>query len=199
MLSILRLEQLQFRKLGIAKLCTQLHPAHFSLYPILCNTLKVIRTKISNVIGKFSKIYPEKFKVVHFDWKLEHMVSWRCLFQIWSFLNLDFWNTDTKIHFWGYLGGKSRSCPFCLKTGTHGISRMLILIPTLVLWNSKPKSIFGQIWVIKSQSSPFFLKINAQSISRILILIPTLVFWMSNPNSTFGRIWAEKVKIVRFT
>ena len=90
MLSILRLEQLQFRKLGIAKLCTQLHPAHFSLYPILCNTLKVIRTKISNVIGKFSKIYPEKFKVVHFDWKLEHMVSWRCLFQIWTFLNLDF-------------------------------------------------------------------------------------------------------------
>ena len=40
-------------------------------------------------------------------------------------------------------GLKSQSCSFCPKTGTHGISRMLILIPILVFWISKPKSIFG--------------------------------------------------------
>ena len=55
--------------------------------------------------------------------------------------DLDFWNSDPKIHFWANLGPKIQSCPFCLKIGTHGISRMLILIPTLVFSNFKPKSL----------------------------------------------------------
>ena len=46
--------------------------------------------------------------------------------------DLDFWNSDPKIHFWANLGQKSQSFLFCLETGMHGISRMLILIPTLV-------------------------------------------------------------------
>ena len=40
-------------------------------------------------------------------------------------------------------------CPFCLKIGTCGISRMLILILTLVFWILNPKSIAGQIWIEK--------------------------------------------------
>ena len=60
--------------------------------------------------------------------------------------DLGFWNSDAKIHFWANFGRKSQSCLFCLKIRTHGISRILILIPTLVLWISNPKSIFGQIW-----------------------------------------------------
>ena len=63
--------------------------------------------------------------------------------------DLDFWNSDPKIHFWANLGPKIQSCPFCLKIGTHGISRMLILIPTLVLWISNFKFLFGQIWTKK--------------------------------------------------
>ena len=59
--------------------------------------------------------------------------------------DLDFWNSDPKIHFWANLGPKIQSCPFCLKIGTHGISRMLILIPTLVSWISNPNFLFGQI------------------------------------------------------
>ena len=59
--------------------------------------------------------------------------------------DLDFWNSDPKIHFWANLGPKSQSCPFCLKIGTHGISRMLILIPTLVLWISNSEFLSGQI------------------------------------------------------
>ena len=34
--------------------------------------------------------------------------------------------------FWANLGRKSQICSFSLKIGTHGISRMLILIPTSV-------------------------------------------------------------------
>ena len=62
---------------------------------------------------------------------------------------LDFWNSDPKIHFWENLGPKSQRCLFCLKIGTHVISRMLILIPTLVFWISNPSFLFGQIWVKK--------------------------------------------------
>ena len=61
--------------------------------------------------------------------------------------DLEFRNSDPKLHFWENLGPKGQSCPFCLDIGTHGISRMLMLIPTLVLWIFKQKSIsdkFGQ-------------------------------------------------------
>ena len=47
--------------------------------------------------------------------------------------DLDFSNFDLKIYFWANLGPKIQSCPFCLKIGTYGVLRMLILIPTLVL------------------------------------------------------------------
>ena len=57
-------------------------PAHFSLHLALCNTLNNIRIKISYVIGQFPQIQVEKFKVVHFDWKLAHMVCWRYWFRI---------------------------------------------------------------------------------------------------------------------
>ena len=60
--------------------------------------------------------------------------------------DLDFWNSDPKIHFWANLGPKSQSCLFCLKIGTHGISRMLIANPDLDFWNFEPKMQFGQIW-----------------------------------------------------
>ena len=45
--------------------------------------------------------------------------------------DLDFQNFDTKI-FWANLGQKIQSYLFCLKIGTNGISKMLILILTLV-------------------------------------------------------------------
>ena len=57
-----------------------LHPTYFSLYPALCNTLNVIRSKILHVIRQFSQIWAEKFKVVHFSWILAHNVSRLCWF-----------------------------------------------------------------------------------------------------------------------
>ena len=53
--------------------------------------------------------------------------------------DLDFSNSNPKLHFWANLGSKSQSCLFFLKIGTHGISRMLILIRTLIFWSSNPK------------------------------------------------------------
>ena len=51
---------------GIVKPCThlnpspststQLHPAHFSLHPALCNPLNNIWTKVLHVIGQFPQI-----------------------------------------------------------------------------------------------------------------------------------------------
>ena len=74
--------------------------------------------------------------------------------------DLDFWNSDPKIHFWANLGPKIQSCPFCLKIGTHGISKMLILIPTLVFWISNPNFLFGQIWAKKVKVVRFNWKLT---------------------------------------
>ena len=45
--------------------------------------------------------------------------------------DLDFWNSDPKIHFLANLGPKNQSCRFCLNIGAHSISRMLIPNPDL--------------------------------------------------------------------
>ena len=86
-----------------------LHLAHFKLHPALRNTLNVIRTDIAQ------------------NWKIgKHGI----LEVLIPNPDLDFWNSDPKIQFWANFGRKSQSCSFCLKIGTHSISRMLILITT---------------------------------------------------------------------
>ena len=60
--------------------------------------------------------------------------------------DLDFWNSDPKIHFWANLGPKIQSCPFCLKIGTHSISRMLIPNLDLDFWNFDLKIHFWAVW-----------------------------------------------------
>ena len=130
-------------------------PSSIHLHPVPCNTPNNIRTKISHVIEQFPQFLVEKFKVVHFDWKLAHNVCWWC----WL------WIQTPKIHFWANLTSKSQSCSFCLKIDTHGISRMLILIPTLIFWNFNLKFISGQIWTKKIKVVRFIWKL-AQMVSR---------------------------------
>ena len=77
-----------------------------------------------------------------------------------------FWNSDPKIYFWANLGQKSQNYAFCLKIGTHGISRMLILIPTLVFWIFNSNVLFGQIWAKKVKVVHFVLKL-AQMVSSV--------------------------------
>ena len=69
--------------------------------------------------------------------------------------DFDFLNFDPKIHFWANLDLKIQSCLFCLKTDTHGVSKMLILIPTLALQISNPDFLFGQIWAKKFEVVSF--------------------------------------------
>ena len=64
--------------------------------------------------------------------------------------------------FLGKFGQKSESCFFCLKIGTPVISRLLILVATLVFWISKPKSIFGQIWTGKLKVVQFGWKLASR-------------------------------------
>ena len=70
-----------------------------------------------------------------------------------------------QIHFWANLGPKSQSCLFCLKIGTHDISKILILISTLVFWICEPKPISGQIWANKVKVVQFSWKL-AHRVSR---------------------------------
>ena len=70
--------------------------------------------------------------------------------------DLEFWNFDTKIHFWANLGPKSQSCSFCQKIGTHGrYLKIMILLPISVFWISNPNFLFGQIWAKKVKAVPF--------------------------------------------
>ena len=80
-----------------------------------------------------------------------------------SYFNISFQNLQSKIHFWANLSQKTQSCPFCLKIGTHGISKMLILISTLVFWISNQISMFGQMWAKKLKVFAWKL---AQMVSR---------------------------------
>ena len=53
--------------------------------------------------------------------------------------DLDFWNSDTKIHFWANFCPKNQSCPFYLKIGVPSMWRILIPNPDFDFWNCDPK------------------------------------------------------------
>ena len=97
------------------------------------------------------------------------------------------------------LGRKIQNFLFCLKIGTHGISRMLILFPTLVFQMSKPKILFWANLGQKSESCQFCLKVGTHGISRKLIVIRTLVFWISNQKSILGKFGPKKSKLSAFS
>ena len=103
----------------------------------------------------FGEIWVKKVKVVQFGWKLTHMVSRRCWFLFRHYFSL----FPTLNPFLDKLGREIQSCLFWLKIGTHGISRMLILIPTIFFWIANPKSIFGQIWAEKVKAVCFAWKL----------------------------------------
>ena len=129
-----------------------LHLAHFSLHPAFCNTLNNIWTKILHVI---SPNLGRKIKSCPFWLKIDSLGILKVLI-----LNpdLDFWNSDSKIHFWANLGPKIQSCLFCLKIGAHSISRMLIPNPDLDFRNFDRKIHFQANLCSKTQSCPFCLK-----------------------------------------
>ena len=162
-------------KMGITKPCTHLHPAPFTSTQLISTSTKfhlpppsslqhpqqylnqnVARNwAISPNLGRKIKSCPLWLKIGTYA-KLEVLIP---------NLDLDFWNFDSKIHFWANLGPKIKSCPFCLKIGTYGISRMLVLNPTLVFWISNSNFLFWQIWAKKVKVVRFNWKL-AHMISR---------------------------------
>ena len=112
--------------------------------------------------------------------------------------DLDFWNSDPKIHFWANLGPKIQSCPFCLKIGAQSISSMPIPNPDLDFLNSDSKIHFWANLGAKIQSCLFCLQIGADNISRILIPNPDLDFWNFLPKINFWANLAQKLKVVHF-
>ena len=89
-----------------------LHAAHLSLHPSLCNTINVIRTKISHVFGQLPKTWAEKFKVVHFNRKIS---AGGFLMVLIPNLDLNFWNSDPKIQYLGKFGSKNSKLSFLPK------------------------------------------------------------------------------------
>ena len=139
--------------MGITKPYIHLHPApstsklrYLSLHPSLCNTLNNIRTKITRNWTIFPNL-GQNIQSCPFWVKIGLHGILEVLIPN---LDLDFWNSNPKIHFWANLNPKRQSCSFCLKIGTHGTSGILILIPTLVFWNSDPKIHF---WANLDQKS----------------------------------------------
>ena len=108
---------------------------------------------------------------------------------------LRFLKFQPRNHFWSNLGPKTQSCPFCLKIGSHGISRMLILIPTLASWISNPNLLFGQICAKKVKVVRFnwnwyaWYLGSADSESGLRFL----KFWPQNP--FFGKFGPKKSKL----
>ena len=122
----------------ITKLCTNLHPAPSTTTQFISTSTQLSATP--------SIIFEPKCCT---NWVISPNLGWKTKCPFWlkigtldivevMILNpeLDFWNFDPKIKFWTNLDPNIQSCLFCLKIGTHGISRMLILIATLVLWIS---------------------------------------------------------------
>ena len=140
----------------------------------------IFEPKYHTQLGNFPKFSPEKFKVVHFYWKLALKVYWRCWFRIQTLI---FEIPTPKSIFGQIWAQKVKNVCFCLKIGTHGISRMLILIPTLGFWIFNSKFLFGQTWTKKSQSCLLCFKIDRHGIFWKLILILALVFLI--PKSKF--------------
>ena len=100
-------------------------------------------------------------------------------------LDLDVWNFDPEINFWADLGRESQSCLSRLKIGTQGISRMLILNPTLVSGIPNPKFVFGEIWTEKIEVVCFVWKLAHMVSLEVLIPDPDLDSWNSDSKIDF--------------
>ena len=135
--------------LCITKPCTHLHPAPSTSTQLISTASQLHLPPPSSFQPPSSSLqHPQQYsnQKIALNWAISPNLCWEiqsCPF--WPLISshdilevlipnpdLDFWNSDAKIHFWVNLRPKCQRCLFCLKIGTHGISRMLILIPTLV-------------------------------------------------------------------
>ena len=107
---------------------------------------------LNPLLGKFGPKNSKLFSLAE-NWHTE------CLDDVHSYSDNTFLSFKPLILFWTNLGRKIQSYSFWLKIGTHGISRMQILIPTRVFWTANPKSICGKIWAKKVKAICFAWKL----------------------------------------
>ena len=139
---------------------------------------------ISNPNFLFGQICAKKVKVVRFNWKLTHMVSWKCRFRIRTWI---FEIPTPKFIFVQIWVEKNQNCLFFLT--------MLILIPILAFWMSDPKSIFGKIWAKKVKVVQFGRKL-AHRVSRQCWFVFRHYFsQFSTLNPFLGKLGLKKSKL----
>ena len=183
---------------SISKPCTQLHPPPPSSFQPTPSSLKHPQQYLNQNIARNWAISPnlgQKIKSCPFWLKIGTHGILEVLI-----LNpdLDFWNSNPKIHFWANLCPIIQRCLFYLEIGTQSISRMSIPNPDLDFWNFDPKIHFWANLDPKIQSCPFCLKIGAHSISRMLISNPDLDFWNFDPKNHFWANFDPKTKSCSF-
>ena len=167
-----------------------LHSAHLSLHRALYNTLNVIWTLISQVLGNFPKFRPKNSKLSMLTENLRELGGAD------SKSGHSFLKFGPRNPFLGKFGPK-KSMLSVLPENWHTESLEDADSYSLISFlNFLPEVYFRANLGRKSQSCLFCLKIGIWDIWRMLILVATLVFWISNLESIFGQIWDEKVKVV---
>ena len=118
-------------------------------------------------------------------------------------LDLDFWNSNPKIHFfWQIWGEKIKVVQFgwklahrmsrrCWFSFGHYFSQFRTLNPFLDKFGLKKSKLFvlPENWHTCTYT---------HSISKMLILISILVFWNSKPKSIFWTNLSQKIRILHF-
>ena len=107
-----------------------------------------------------------------------------------------FLNSEPETHFWANLGQKSQSYQFCLKIGTQSLSRMLILILSLVFWNSYPRFILGQIWAEKVKVVCFAWKLAYGISWGCWVLLRHYFSEFPTLNPFLGKFGLKKLKLL---
>ena len=112
---------------------TQLHPPQPSSFqlPFPPSSLQHLQQYLNQNIARIWAISPnlgQKIKSCPFWLKIGTRGKLEVLIPN---PDLDFWNSNPKIHFRANLGPKIQSCLFCLKPGAHSILRKLIPNPDL--------------------------------------------------------------------
>ena len=113
-----------FFMMGITKPCTQLHPPPPSSFQPPPSSLQHPQQYLNQNIARNWAISPnlgQKFKSCPFWLKIGTHGILEVLIPN---LDLDFWNSDPKIHFWANLGPRIQSYLLCMKIGANRISRM---------------------------------------------------------------------------
>ena len=98
--------------------------------------------------------------------------------------------------FLGKFGLKNSNLSVCLKIGAHCISKMLILIPTLVFWILNPNFLSGKFGPKKSKLSVLTEKWHTWYLGKCRFQIRTLKF--QPQNFLGGKFRSKKSKVSVF-